>query len=249
MIIKDLELRSSNFQEKSVLLEDMLLRLMTYQAELREGGNGNQVLRFQYYTQLLAEKLCDHPRFSDCLKADKVIHYLVQLAPLHDIGNIGIPDRVLLKPGRLSQEEFEIIKMHTKLGRDLILELEKDYKSGLPLFSLFKEIVYGHHERWNGSGYPEGLWSENIPVSARIVMIADVYDALVSRRVYKPTITHLEAVDIISSGSGTLFDPDIVAAFREIHEELYYVAQTYPESEKDFIKRMDYLSLAIGIDP
>ena len=249
MIAHPMKTASLNTSQAPALLEDMLLRLMTYQSELRQGGNGNQVLRFRHYTKLLAGKLSDHPRFSSFLSDDQVIHNLVRIAPLHDIGNVGTPDRFLLKPGRLTQEEFDVVKTHTQLGRDLILEVERDFTQGLPLFSLLREIVYYHHERWDGSGYPEGLWTDDIPISARIVMVADVYDALVSRRVYKPAVTHTQAVDIISSESGTLFDPDVVAAFNEIHEDFYRIAETYAESEKDFVRRLEYLNLAIGVEP
>ena len=243
-----------NFQtpikvEKTVLIEDLLLSVMAYQIEARVSGNSNHILRTKRYTKVLAEKLRDHPRFSSVLAKDKTIENLVKITPLLDIGNVSIPDRILLKPGRITPKEFDVIKTHPKLGRDIIMQSEQDIAHNMPLFTLLKEVVYSHHERWDGSGYPEGLCAEAIPCSARIAMVVDVYDALVSRRVYKPAMTHKQAADVILAGKGSQFDPDIVVAFNDIHGEFYRIANTYAESEKDFKKRIDYLELAIGEEP
>ncbi|GFK92922.1 Cyclic di-GMP phosphodiesterase response regulator RpfG [Fundidesulfovibrio magnetotacticus] len=131
-------------------------------------------------------------------------------ATLHDIGKIGIPDAVLLKPGRLSAEEFGIMKHHPGIGREMLKEADS------PLLRMARDVAAHHHERPDGAGYPEGLRGKDIPVGARIVAVADVYDALISDRVYRPRFPRREALEIISGGGGTAFDPDVVAAFQRI---------------------------------
>lgn len=222
---------------------------MGYLSETRENISGNHMSRNQNYVKLLAEKLSSHPRFSSFFIEDNVIDLLVMTAPLHDIGNVGIPDRILLKPGRVTPDEFEIIKSHTQLGLAVILKTERDLGIEVPIFNFAKEIIYSHHERWDGSGYPEGLVGNNIPIPARIMAIADVYDALISRSVYKTPMTHEQAVKIILEGKGTHFDPDIVDAFGAVHEQFQRIAQTYPNSEQDYRKKIDYLEKAIAINP
>jgi putative two-component system response regulator len=169
---------------------------------------------------------------------------LIKTAPLHDIGNVGIPDRILLTP-----DEFDIIKTHTSIGRNVILQAERDLKTEMPFLKYAKEIVYSHHEKWDGSGYPEGLAGDAIPISARLIAIADVYDALISRRVYRPSVSHEQAVKIILEGKGTQFDSDIVDSFYEVHEEFHRISQAYADSDQDFKKKIDYLENAIAVDP
>jgi putative two-component system response regulator len=222
---------------------------MGYLAEARENISGNHLSRNQHYVKLLAENLRDHPRFSNFFIDDNVIEMLFMAAPLHDIGNVGIPDRILLKPGRVTPEEFEIIKSHTQLGLAVLLKTERDLGIEVPIFNFAKEIVYSHHERWNGSGYPEGLTGNNIPIPARIMAIADVYDALISRRAYKAAVTHQQAVNIILEGKETHFDPDIVDIFSGIHEQFQRIAHMYADSEQDFRQKIDYLEKAIAVNP
>lgn len=170
-------------------------------------------------------------------------------APLHDIGKVGIPDRILLKPGRFDPEEFEIMKTHTTLGRDAIIHAEKDLGIEMPFLKLAKEIAYGHQEKWDGTGYPEGLSGDDIPISARLMAVADVYDALISRRVYKPAMPHAKAVQIIIEGKGTHFDPDMVDAFVELQEEFKNIAESYADTDADMEKKIDYLEKAISENP
>jgi putative two-component system response regulator len=227
----------------------VFIRAMAYLAESRESGNGNRINRTEHYVKALAKELKNHPRFEDALKDDNTIETLSKVAPLQDIGNVGIPDRILLKPGRLTADEFDVIKTHTALGYDIIEQSERDLGIELSLPNFVKEIVYSHHERWDGSGYPEGLFGDSIPVSARIIMVADVYDALVSRRVYKPAIPHIEAIKVIRENKGIHFDPDVVDAFEGCHDEFHRIAYIHADNEKDFKRRIDYLEKAIAHEP
>jgi response regulator RpfG family c-di-GMP phosphodiesterase len=158
---------------------------------------------------------------------------LFKSAPLHDIGKIGIPDHILLKPGRYTEEEFEIMKTHTTLGRDAIQHAEDQLGIRAEFLSLAKEIAYSHQEKWDGSGYPQGLAGDDIPVSARLMAVADVYDALISRRVYKAGMPHAQAVEIIRQGRGTHFDPDICDAFLDCLEQFQTIAERFADSDQD----------------
>lgn len=235
--------------EKTMSAEELLLGIVAHQIEVRIGGGGYRNIRFQHYIKVLAEHLRAHPRFSSFLSGDAIIKYLIKAAPLLDIGNSGIPDRILLKPGILTDQEFKIVKKHTKIGLDIIIQAEQGMAQSMIFFNILKEMVYHHHERWDGSGYPEALSGDAIPCAARLAMVIDVYDALLSRRIYKPTLTHKQAVDVVLSGKGSQFDPDVITAFSEVQDEFYRIANTYGETEKDFRKRLDYLELAIGEEP
>ena len=173
-------------------------------------------------------RLRHHPRFEAALN-DRMIDLLYKSAPLHDIGKIGIPDSILLKPGKLTVEEFEIMKTHTTLGRKAIEDAEQRLGMRVAFLSVSKEIAYSHQEKWDGSGYPEGLKGDAIPVSARLMAVADVYDALISKRVYKPAFSHEQACTIILKGRGTHFDPDMVDAFVELADDFRGIAQRYPD--------------------
>mgnify|MGYP006283091361 CR=1 FL=1 len=193
-------------------LQDVTILTMASLAETRDNETGNHVLRTQHYVKVLAQALRGHPRFADFLTPEH-IELLFKSAPLHDIGKVGVPDRILLKPGKLEPEEFEIMKTHTTLGRDAIEAAEKRLGADVPFLRFAKEIAYSHQEKWDGSGYPQGLAGDAIPVSARLMALADVYDALISARVYKPAFPHEQAVDIIAQGRGRHFDPDVCDAF------------------------------------
>ena len=197
-------------------------------AETRDNETGNHILRTKFYVKELAEYLKTHPRFKDAL-TDHAINILYKSAPLHDIGKVGIPDSILLKPGRLTPEEFEVMKTHTMLGRDAITQAESHLGMEVDFLKFAKEIAYSHQEKWDGSGYPQGLSGDNIPISARLMALADVYDALISRRVYKIGMTHEQAIQIITEGRGTHFDPDITDAFLEINECFREIAQRFPD--------------------
>lgn len=207
-------------------IQDVTIQVMASLAETRDNETGNHIRRTQNYVKALAEHLKDHPRFRHFL-SDSIIQQLYKSAPLHDIGKVGIPDHILLKPGRLTPEEFEMMKTHTTLGRDAIIQAEKSLGMTVDFLQLAKEIAYSHQEKWDGSGYPEGLSGDNIPISARLMALADVYDALISRRVYKEPMSHEEAVAILQAGRGSHFDPDIVDAFLDIQAEFQAIAQRF----------------------
>ena len=170
---------------------------------------------------------------------------LFKSAPLHDIGKVGIPDKILLKPGRFESYEFEIMKSHTTLGRNAIIQAEKELGLEVLFLSLAKEIAYGHQEKWDGSGYPQGLSGDNIPISARLMAVADVYDALISRRVYKLGMSHEKAVQIIKEGRGTHFDPDMVDAFIYLQHEFRIIAARFADSDADMARKAEYIAISI----
>jgi putative two-component system response regulator len=226
-------------------IQDVTILAMASLAETRDSDTGNHIRRTQYYVKALAEKLKDHPRFAAHLD-DATIDMLFKSAPLHDIGKVGIPDRILLKPGRFEPHEFEIMKTHTTLGRDAIEHAEKSLGTPVAFLALAKEIAYGHQEKWDGSGYPQGIGGDHIPVSARLMAVADVYDALISRRVYKDGMPHDKAVSIIAEGAGSHFDPDMVEAFLELQDEFRAIAARFADSDSDMAKKKEYLEQAGG---
>lgn len=213
-------------------LQDVAMVAMGSLAETRDPETGNHIRRTQHYVRLLAMHLRDHPRFRDLLTPENIT-MLFKSAPLHDIGKVGVPDGILLKPGKLTAEEFEKMKAHPVFGRDAIVAARRAMTHAHNFLVFAEEIAYSHHEKWDGSGYPEGLKGEAIPISARLMAVADVYDALVSRRVYKPAFPHEKAVRIITEGRGSHFDPDMVDAFREISDRFHAVAEKYADSETD----------------
>lgn len=180
-------------------------------SEYRDSDAGAHLERMRAFSKIIAEELSKHEKFSHYI-TENYITDIYQSAILHDIGKVGIPDAVLLKPGKLDDDEFEIIQEHATLGGDAIKEIESKIE-GESFLTIAKEIAYFHHEKWNGSGYPNGLKGTKIPLSARIVALADVYDALTSERVYKEAFSHSKAIEIITADSGHHFDPDIVAVF------------------------------------
>jgi len=176
--------------------------------------------------RVLAEKLKDHPNFQHFL-TDENIALLTKSAPLHDIGKVGIPDKILLKPGKHTPEEFEIMKTHTTLGRDAIIAAEKLLQTPSSFLQFAREIAYTHHEKYDGTGHPQGLSGNDIPISGRLMALADVYDALISKRIYKEAIPHEKAVAIIKEGAGNHFDAQVVEAFLQINEQFKEIAHKY----------------------
>ncbi|MES2258832.1 MAG: two-component system response regulator [Pseudomonadota bacterium] len=225
-------------------LQDVTIHTMASLAETRDSETGNHIRRTSHYVKALSEKLRHHARFSDFL-TDKNIELLFKSAPLHDIGKVGIPDRILLKPGRFEPHEMEIMKTHTTLGRDAILAAERELGIEVDFLKYAKEIAYGHQEKWDGSGYPQGLAGDAIPISARLMAVADVYDALISRRVYKEGMSHEAAVAIISAGRAQHFDPDMVDAFLEIQQQFVDIARRYADSDHDMHQKREKLELFI----
>jgi putative two-component system response regulator len=226
-------------------IQDVTILAMASLAETRDSDTGNHIRRTQYYLKALALKLKDHPRFAGYLD-DARIDMLFKSAPLHDIGKVGIPDRILLKPGRFEPHEFEIMKTHTTLGRDAIQHAETSLGTPVEFLACAKEIAYFHQEKWDGSGYPEGIGGDDIPISARLMAVADVYDALISRRVYKDGMPHEKAVGIIAESSGSHFDPDIVEAFLALQDEFKAIAARFADSDGDMAKKKEYLESAIN---
>ena len=225
-------------------IQDVAIQAMAALAETRDNETGNHIRRTQNYVRALSQQLSGHPRFSDFLTPGNIAT-LYKSAPLHDIGKVGIPDRILLKPGPLTAQEFEIMKTHTTLGRDAIIHAEHSLGIEVDFLKFAKEIAYSHQEKWNGSGYPEGLAGEAIPVSARLMALADVYDALISRRVYKDSMPHDKAVAIIQQGRGSHFDPDMVDAFLVIADEFKAIAQRFSDSDSDMAVKANYIANAI----
>ncbi len=226
-------------------IQDVTVLAMASLAETRDSDTGNHIRRTQHYVKLLAEKLQTHPRFSHFL-SEQTIKMLFKSAPLHDIGKVGIPDRILLKPGKFTPEEFEIMKTHTTLGRDAIQHAEDQLSIQVGFLSLAKEIALYHQEKWDGSGYPTGIRGDDIPISARLMAVADVYDALISRRVYKEAMSHEKAVSIIREGSGSHFDADIVDAFLAVQDAFQAVAAHFADSDADMAKKARELEALTG---
>ncbi|MFS2124627.1 HD domain-containing phosphohydrolase [Pseudomonas sp. Pseusp97] len=223
--------------EEVMTIQDVTIQAMASLAETRDNETGNHIRRTQNYVKLLAELLCDHPRFSHFLN-EATIKLLYKSAPLHDIGKIGIPDHILLKPGRFTPEEFEIMKTHTTLGRDAIQQAEDRLAVKVDFLRFAKEIAYSHQEKWDGSGYPQGLAGDDIPISARLMAVADVYDALISSRVYKPGMPHEQALGIIREGRGSHFDPDICDAFLANADRFREIAERFADTELDMARQL-----------
>lgn len=180
-------------------------------AESRDPETGSHLERVRRYSRLLAAELGKNPKYQDQVTAE-FLQLIYQTSPLHDIGKVGIPDAVLLKPGRLTPAEFEVIKLHPEIGAETLrgaIELSPD----ATFLRMAYDITIAHHERYDGSGYPHGIAGEDIPLSARIVALADVYDALTTRRIYKPAFDHEKATSIIIESRGSHFDPDVVDAY------------------------------------
>ena len=209
-------------------IQDVTILAMASLAETRDNETGNHIRRTQHYIRILAEALSVQPQYAGILD-EKTIGLLFKSAPLHDIGKIGIPDAVLLKPGPFDSDEMTIMKTHTQLGRDAIEQAERQLGMEVDFLRLAKEIAYSHQEKWDGSGYPEGLAGEAIPLSARLMALADVYDALISRRVYKPPFSHAQAKEIICNGRGSHFDPAVVDAFVAAEARFIEIARTFAD--------------------
>ncbi len=208
------------------LTQRVSIRALAHLAELRDPETGGHILRTQGYVQQLAVGLREHPRFAATVN-ERYIDLVARSAPLHDIGKVGIPDHVLLKPGKLTGDEWAIMQTHAKRGSDAIEQAERDIEMPLAFLSVAKEIAHWHHEKWDGSGYPDGLAGDAIPISARLMALADVFDALISVRVYKPAMSHAEARDIIVAGRGKHFDPDVTEAFLAGFDDFVAIAERY----------------------
>jgi putative two-component system response regulator len=217
-------------------IQDVTILAMASLAETRDNDTGNHIRRTQHYVRALAAVLQHHPRFSEFL-TERHIALLFKSAPLHDIGKVGIPDHILLKPGAFSATEFDTMKTHTTLGYQAIACAEASLGSEVEFLRMAKDIALFHHEKWDGSGYPHGLRGDAIPISARLMALADVYDALISRRIYKRGMSHAAAARIILEGRATHFDPDVVDAFDQLQTEFQHIAAKFADSDTDLARK------------
>jgi len=223
-----LEAEVARRMKENEQIQAVSIRALAHLAEIRDPETGNHILRTQNYVRLLAALLAGHPRFAATL-VETYLEMLVRSAPLHDIGKVGVPDNILLKPGKLDSDEWEIMKTHARLGSDAIDMAEQDIERPVEFLVLAKEIARWHHERWDGSGYPDGLAGDRIPISARIMALADVFDAIISPRVYKPPLPIDEARRIIASERGRQFDPDVVDVFLANFAAFAAIAATFSD--------------------
>lgn len=214
-----------------MITQDVTIQCMATLAETRDNETGGHIRRTQNYMQILAEELSRQGRYGDFLN-ERTIDLLYKSAPLHDIGKVGVPDSILLKPAKLNDQEFAEMQKHTVYGRNAIVTAESQL--GTNSFLMFaKEIAYSHHEKWDGTGYPEGRRGREIPLSGRFMALVDVYDALISKRIYKPPFPHSRAVEIIAEGAGIHFDPNLVEAFASITEKFRKIALEYADCDSE----------------
>lgn len=224
------------------LIKDVSMQALATLAEKRDNETGNHLIRTRSYIELLMQDLAELPRFAPELTPRRR-ELIAKAAPLHDIGKVGVPDHILLKPGRLTPEEFEIMKTHASIGADALTEAiervlaarqdetqEEDNHYALGFLELAREIAGGHHEKWDGSGYPLGLSGDQIPLSARLMALADVFDALICKRHYKAAFSLEETTRIIQEGRARHFDPDIVDVFLKQVESFAAIAEHYADA-------------------
>jgi putative two-component system response regulator len=212
-------------------IQDVAMIAMGSLAETRDNETGNHIRRTQNYIKILAERLSERDKYKDIL-THEMINRLYKSAPLHDIGKVGIPDTILKKPDKLTRDEFEIMKRHTTIGKDAIMAAEQSLGSQTSFLSLARDIAWSHHEKWDGSGYPRGLSGEQIPLAGRLMAIPDVYDALISDRVYKKAIPHAETVEMIRAEGVSHYDPEILSVFLEVVDQFDAIARKFRDREE-----------------
>ena len=213
------------------LTRDVTILSLATLAETRDNETGAHILRTQRYVRVLADHLSNHDDFSTELTREN-IDLMYKSAPLHDVGKVGIPDAILLKPGKLTDDEFVIMKTHAQLGADALAVAEKELGSN-SFLRYAREIALSHHEKWDGSGYPQGLAGHDIPLSGRLMAVADVYDALISKRVYKPAFPHEKAMEIIRQGSAQHFDPAVVDALDACEAQFQDIARQFGDQHTE----------------
>ena len=202
-------------------------------AEARDNETGNHIRRTQNYVRVLAEELRSHPRFAGSLD-DETIQLLFKSAPLHDVGKVAIPDAILLKPGKLTAEEWVIMKQHCVAGRNAIISSAQELSEGDDAFlGHAAQIASCHHERWGGNGYPRGLSGDDIPLGARLMAVADVYDALISKRIYKRAFSHEQSIQMMATERGSHFDPDALDAMLSLADEFDAIAGRYRDTSEE----------------
>ncbi|MDI4634915.1 response regulator [Pelomonas sp. V22] len=230
----DLEAEVSRRMQENERIRDISMHALARLAETRDNETGFHLLRTREYMRLLADELRRQRLFADELDA-AAADLMVRSAPLHDIGKVGIPDRILHKEGRLDDEEWAIMKTHARLGADAIVQAERDAGSdaGMDYLRYAKQIAMSHHERWDGRGYPQGLAGEAIPLAARLMALADVFDALTCRRVYKEAWSLEAARELIVKERGQHFDPRVADAFLACYEDFCRVATQFRDEATD----------------
>lgn len=235
-----LEAEVARRMRENLLIQELSIRALANLAEARDNETGQHIVRTQAYVEILARHLADHPRFHDAL-ADGRLELIVKASPLHDVGKVGVPDAILQKPGRLTPQELEIMRTHAAIGAAAIERAVASTRSGaddatlkradeaFAFLQIASEIAMSHHEKWDGSGYPLGLAGDAIPVSGRLMALADVFDALLNRRVYKSAMTLADTTQVIVEGRGQHFDPDVVDAFLACLDQFIEVAARHPD--------------------
>jgi putative two-component system response regulator len=226
--------------KENQMIQDVSLSALAELAETRDSDTGHHIVRTQAYVERLAHKMREAPSYAEIL-SDTIVSRIVKAAPLHDIGKIGIPDCILLKPGSLTKEEFEVMKRHSRIGGETIKRAigkvtahqndqpNDEHPESLLFLEVAAVVATHHHERWEGGGYPEGLRGNEIPLAARLMAVADVFDALTSDRVYKAAMSVEKAVNLIKENRGTHFDPDVVDAFLEVIDDFKAIKSRYAD--------------------
>jgi len=221
-----LKLEKHNFQLENLVREKVkeisdsqlaTILAVSKLAEYRDDETGGHIERTRTFCRILAQNLRENHRYAESI-TDVFIENIYHAAPIHDIGKVGIPDSILLKPGKLTRDEFEIMKTHTTIGASTLQAVRTKYPKNA-FINMGIALTRSHHEKWDGSGYPDGLTGEDIPLSGRIMAIVDVYDALRSKRPYKKPFSHEKSCRIIEEGAGSQFDPAIVETFTNIKSE------------------------------
>lgn len=213
-------------------LQEASISVMVSLAEFRDEGTGNHIRRTQGYVRLLAEHLSRQERDRAALGAQQ-IDQIAKAAPLHDIGKIAIPDHILLKPGRLTPDEFAVMKTHAVKGEAILKRTRREMGEGNTMLEYAEQIARSHHEHWDGKGYPDGLFGEAIPLAARLMAVADVYDALRSRRPYKTCFSHDDAVRMLAERCGQQFDPAAIQAFLSLEADFDRIATQLADEHPD----------------
>ena len=233
VVINEREVQENIYEEKIrklIATQEALVNVLAILAETRDNETGGHIIRTSEYIRLMSNIYLKH---SESKKYESYIFkYAYKAAPLHDIGKVSIPDTILLKPSKLTDEEFTIMKNHTTVGYWALQKAEK--KVGKNNFiKVAKEIAYTHHEKWDGTGYPRRLIADEIPIHGRMMALADVYDALISKKVYKAPISHSKALKIIEEGKGKNFDPLLVELFVKDNEEFRKIAYEYADYSEE----------------
>ncbi|MDD5056353.1 MAG: response regulator [Sideroxydans sp.] len=209
-------------------LQNASIWVMVSLAESRDSCTGNHIRRTQEYIRILAEEMAHLPQYADVL-TEEYIELIAKTAPLHDLGKIAIPDQILNKPGKLTEEEYAIMKTHALRGDEMLARAGKLMGEEGDYFEVARQIARSHHEKWNGSGYPDGHAGAAIPLPARLAAVVDVYDALVARRSYKEPMPHAHATVLLERDSGHHFDPDIIAAFKRVQDRFRGIAAQWED--------------------